>query len=61
MTNTFACVNAEGRPKASYPSEHAAKAALGRSPRWRLRKTWPAAYKCYACHRWHLGHPRVEQ
>ena len=55
------CINSESRVKASYPSEHAALAALKRSPRWRLRKTWPSPYRCHGCHRWHLGHPRVEQ
>ena len=54
------CVNSERRQKASYPSAHAALAALKRSPRWRMRKTWPSPYRCYSCHRWHLGHPRVE-
>jgi hypothetical protein len=60
-TMATSCLNGEGQPKASYPSEHAARAALKRSPRWRLRAEWPAAYLCRACHRWNLGHPRVEQ
>ena len=59
--STYQCRNAEGRPKAGYVSEHAAKAACARSPRWRLRKSWPTAYLCSCCHRWHLGHPKVEQ
>jgi len=53
------CLDSQSRPKAAYPSEHAAKAALKRSPRWRLRKSWPSPYR-HGDH-WHLGHPRVEQ
>ena len=45
--STYQCRNAEGRPKAGYVSEHAAKAACARSPRWRLRKSWPTAYLCF--------------
>jgi hypothetical protein len=58
MTQT--CTNAEGHPKATYPSERAAKHALERSPRWRLRKTWPSPFKCPTCHQFHLGHPKAD-
>lgn len=57
----YPCVNGLGRRKKSYPSEHAAKADMKRSPRWRDRSSWPLPYKCYGCHRWHLGHPRDDQ
>ena len=60
MTSSMSCRSVEGRPKAAYPSEHAARAALERSPRWRLRKTWPSPFKCPHCHQFHLGHPKAD-